>query len=221
MYLIVVGAGDIGSRVIDVATKQGHEVSVIEVDQERAEWAKGNYDVSAINADATNHDVFAEAGPEEADAVISTTEEDATNLMVMMLAKRFDIPTLISVVHNPKHMDFFEDIGATILEHPQQVIAERLVNSAENPSIHDFLRLEGDAEVFEISVDEDAPINGQSVESAREQGLISADSFVVAIERDSQTISAHSGATFQTDDLVTVYSHSGVTEDITRSFGGQ
>lgn len=220
MYVIVVGAGDIGSRVIDVATSQNNEVVVVEVDSERAERAKANYDVTVINADATNHDILDEAGPLHADAIISTTEEDATNLMVMMLANRFDIPTLVSVVHDPKHMDFFEELDVTVMENPQQVIAERLVHSIQHPSVSDFLRLEGDAEIFEIPVNMTAPINGESIHSARQEGFIPADSFVIAIERDGETIAARKNATFQTDDIAMVYSHSGATEDVTHAFQG-
>ncbi|WP_227379878.1 potassium channel family protein [Haladaptatus halobius] len=218
MYLISVGAGDIGSRVLDVATRQNHEVVVIEKDRVRAEWAKSNYDVTVINADATSHDVFVEATPTEADAIISTTEEDATNLMVMMLANRFEIPTLVSVVHDPKHMDFFEEIGVTVMENPQQVIAKRLVNSIQNPAVEDFLQLEGDAEIFEVSVEENALINGESIRSAQKEGLIPADSFIIAIERNGKTISAQEDTTFKTDDIATIYSQSGTTSDIMRIF---
>ncbi|WP_241991883.1 NAD-binding protein, partial [Halorubrum sp. SS7] len=44
MYLIVVGAGDIGTPLVDLATAGGNEVVVIERDGERAERASRQYD---------------------------------------------------------------------------------------------------------------------------------------------------------------------------------
>lgn len=218
MYLIVVGAGDIGTRVIDVATSRGHEVVVIEQDEKRAKRAKADYDATVIHASATTHDIFAESDPEKADAVISTTEEDATNLMVMMLARRFEIPTLVSVVHDPKHMAFFDELGVNVMQNPQQVIAERLVASVETPSIKDYLELEGDAEIFEIMVEEGAPIAGETVTSARTEDLIPADSIIIAVERGDETLSGRRDVEIRVDDLVTVFSHSGATSDILAPF---
>ncbi|MFB6202527.1 MAG: NAD-binding protein, partial [Halorhabdus sp.] len=36
MYIIIVGAGDIGTPLIDIATRSGNEVVVIERDTQRA-----------------------------------------------------------------------------------------------------------------------------------------------------------------------------------------
>lgn len=44
MYLIIVGAGDIGSPLIDIATRSGNEVVVIEQDAERADEIAREYD---------------------------------------------------------------------------------------------------------------------------------------------------------------------------------
>ncbi len=47
MYLIVVGAGNIGTQLIDIATQSGNEVVVIERDRERAETAAVSSTVSS------------------------------------------------------------------------------------------------------------------------------------------------------------------------------
>lgn len=217
MYLIVVGAGDIGSRVVEVATRADHEVVVIEQNQQRAQRIKEEYDCLMINADATSHEIMLEAGPDAADALISTTENDATNLMVMMLGGEFDIPTLVSVVHNPRHMPFFEKISATGMANPQEVIADRLLSAVERPSIVDFLEIGDDAEVFEVLVDEGSPIAGMSLEEA-DSGLIPPDSLVVAIKRGDRVLVPRRDIILEVDDLVTVFSKSGVTPDVVKAF---
>lgn len=132
MYLILVGAGDIGSEVVDVARQEGHEVVVVEQDQQTAEEIKSAYDVMVINGDGARRPILKEANPPEADALISTTESDAVNLMTMMMARELGIPNRLSVVHDPSHMVYFEDLDAHIMENPQQLIAKRLVEEIES-----------------------------------------------------------------------------------------
>lgn len=38
MYIIIVGAGDIGTSLIDIATQSGNEVVVIERDEKQANY---------------------------------------------------------------------------------------------------------------------------------------------------------------------------------------
>ncbi len=86
-----------------------------------------------LTADATVKNTFEDAGAEQADAIISTTDQDATNVMVCLLAQEFEIPAILSVVHNPNHMDLFKQIGVNTMENPQQLIAEYLYR-ADDPS---------------------------------------------------------------------------------------
>lgn len=113
MYLIVVGAGGIGSAIIDLAVRDRHNVAVIERDPKRAEAIIRRYDVLVFNADAASADVLREAGAERADALIATTHDDATNLMVIAAAGDLGVPTIVSVVNNPEHTDLFRRLGAT------------------------------------------------------------------------------------------------------------
>ncbi|MFH1609956.1 MAG: NAD-binding protein, partial [Candidatus Bipolaricaulota bacterium] len=86
MYLIVVGAGGIGCAIVDIAARERHNVAVIERDPKKAEAVSRRYDVLVINADAASAEILREAGVERADALIATTHDDATNLMVIAAA---------------------------------------------------------------------------------------------------------------------------------------
>ena len=82
MYIIIIGAGDIGTPLIEIATRTGYEVVVIERDAARADQVASEFDCMAINADATVKDTLEDAGADRADAIISTTDQDATNIMI-------------------------------------------------------------------------------------------------------------------------------------------
>lgn len=221
MYLIVVGAGDIGTQLIDIATQTGNEVVVLERDRERAESAANAFDCLVLHDDATVQDTLVDAGIERADAVISTTDRDATNIMVCLLAGEFDVPNVVSVVHDPDHMNIFERAGAHTLQNPQRLIAENLFRSVERPSVVDYMHVGDTAEVFEIHVGQGASIAGKTLSDAASKGIIPDDVLVVAIERDSSDnpITPRGDTNIEPEDLVTVYSEQGATPEVTDIFG--
>lgn len=221
MYIIIIGAGDIGAPLIDIATRSGNEVVVIERDEDKADYVAAEHDCLVLNADATTKETLADAGAERADALISTTDQDATNIMVCLLAKEFDVPAILSVVHNPEHMDLFRQIGVNTMQNPQQLIAEYLYRAVARPAIVDYMRIGEEAEVFEIDVTENAPIAGKTLTEAAEDGLISDDMLVVAIERNGEgpPITPRGKTKIEAGDLLTVYSGVGADPEITDIFG--
>lgn len=220
MYTIVVGAGQIGTPVIDLLTQSSHEVVVVERDSAVAERVSRDHDCLVLNADATVKQTLLEAGGERADAIISTTDTDATNIMVLLLARDIKIPSLVSVVQNPDHMGLFRQIGANVIENPQRLIAEYLVRAVKRPSVKDFMHLGGDAEVFEITVTENAPIAGISLQDADADGFLGDDVLVVAIERDGEILTPRGKTKIRAGDLVTVFSRQGMTSAVMAQFTG-
>lgn len=221
MYAIVVGAGQIGTPVIDMLTRSSHEVVVVERDPDTADRVGREHDCLVINANATVKETLVDAGAERADAIISTTEEDATNIMVLLLAQELEVPSLVSVVQNPEHMSLFRQIGANVIENPQRLIAEYLVRAVQRPSVKDFMHLAGDAEVFEITVTDGAPLAASTLRRAGDRGVIGDDVLVVAIERNGEVITPRGESTIRAGDLLTVFSREGMTGDVIEQFTGK
>lgn len=220
MYIVIVGAGNIGTPLIEIATAGGNEVVVIERDEVKAERAS-TYDCLVINDDATVKDTLVDAGADRADALISTTDQDATNIMVCLLGKELDVPNIVSVVHNPEHMDIFRRIGVNTMENPQRLIAEYLYRAVKRPSIIDYMRIGEEAEVFEIIVGEDAPIAGLTIQEAASKDLLRDEMLLVAIERNGggEPITPRGDIEIHAGDLLTVYSGEGATPEVTDVFG--
>lgn len=221
MYIIIVGAGEIGAPLIGIATRTGNEVVVVEQNEEKARDIGRECDCLVLNADATKKETLEEAEAGRADAVVSTTDKDATNIMVSLLAQEFDVPKVVSVVHDPDHMNVYRQIGVNTLEHPQQLIAENLYRAVARPAIVDFMRIGDEAEVFEIVVTEDAPIAGKTLEEIGEEALLPDDVLIVAIERENPNgpLTPRGGTKIETGDLLTVYSAFGADPDLTDVFG--
>jgi len=221
MYVIVVGAGEIGGPLIDIAIQHGEEVVAVERNSERADEVADQFDCLVLNADGTVKETLEDAGAERADAIVSTTDADATNVMVSLLAKELGIPEVLSVVRNPEHMALFERIGVHTMQNPQRLIARDLYRSLRLPSVEDYMQIGAEAEVFEITVAEGAPIAGETLQSAAEAGLFGEEVLIVAIERDGdgQPITPRGPTRIEVGDLVTVYSGTGASPELTDVFG--
>ena len=220
MYIIVVGAGDIGTPLIDIAVRSGNEVVVIEKDTGKADAVASDYDCLVLDADATRKETLADAGAGRADAIISTTDQDATNVMICLLAEEFDVPVVTSVVHNAEHMNLFRQIGVNTIENPQQLIAGYLYRAVARPAIVDYMQVGDEAEVFEITVTEDAPLAGKTLTEAGKTDLLPDDVLIVAVERkgEEKPLTPRGNTRIQPNDLLTVYSAIGAEPELTNIF---
>ncbi|ERH12435.1 MAG: K+ transport system, NAD-binding component [halophilic archaeon J07HB67] len=221
MYIIIVGAGDIGSPLIDISTRSGDEVVVIERDQTRADEVAQEYDCLVLHADATSKDTLADADAGRADAVISTTEQDATNVMVCLLAEEFGVPTVTAVVHNPEHRGLFQKIGVNTIENPQELLADHLYRAVARPAIVDYMRIGKRAEVFEITVTDTAPVAGKTLTQIGEDGSLNDDVLIVAVEREGvdRPLTPRGNTRIEAGDTLTVYSATGADPELTDVFG--
>ena len=109
MFILIVGAGRVGSAVAKRALEAGHDVSVLDTDplsHERLDkdllttWedSGGRFTVGT----ALEVDALIAAGIEEADVFIASTRGDNTNLVIAQIAqRRFNVPRVIARVPIP------------------------------------------------------------------------------------------------------------------------
>jgi trk system potassium uptake protein TrkA len=119
MFVMIVGAGRVGSAVAKSALAAGHEVSVLDEDplsHERLDagqgrsWedAEGQFTVGT----ALEIDALMGAGIERADVFIASTDGDNTNLIIAQIAqKRFGVKRVIARVMDPARANWYGEQG--------------------------------------------------------------------------------------------------------------
>ena len=137
MFVLVVGAGRVGSTVATAALRGGHTVSVLDEDplsHERLDvemgrpWeaAGGRFTIGT----ALEIDALLEAGIEQADVFIASTNGDNTNLVVSQLAqRRFEVPKVIARVLDPRRAAWYAEQGLRTVC-PTQIAIEQLERAA-------------------------------------------------------------------------------------------
>jgi len=220
MYMIIVGAGTIGARLIDIAIKEKNNVVVIEENVERAKEISNKYDVTVLNRDATSAESLREAGSDRTNVLITTTSDDAVNLMVVSIANRLEIPSIVSVVNEKDHAEFFRKLGANVMENPEDVVANHLYTAVKRPQVDDFTILSNGAQVFRIMVKEEGPLVGKSASEIRKQEIIPSSVLIVAIERGGNIQIAEGETVIESEDLLTFYSVQRVTDELIEKVTG-
>jgi len=206
MYMIIVGAGSVGSGVITLAAADKNEVVVIESDADRAKEVSREYDVVVLDADATVSETLREAGADRADALIVTTSDDAVNLMVVSMAAELGIPAVVSVVNEKDHAPFFRRLGATVMQNPEEVVAALLYNTACRPRVRDFVVLPEDCELFRLELKAKSPLVNRTVSQCIKEERIPATLRIVGFSREGKRALAEAETKLKEGDLVTFYS---------------
>jgi trk system potassium uptake protein TrkA len=86
MRVTVVGAGDVGTGITQ-RLADSHEVCVVDVDEDRLDALASAHDVRVVAGDGRSLDVLEEAGVEEADILVASTDRDGASVMICGAAK--------------------------------------------------------------------------------------------------------------------------------------
>ncbi|MDJ1430922.1 Lrp/AsnC family transcriptional regulator [Halostagnicola sp. A-GB9-2] len=84
----------------------------------------------------------------------------------------------------------------------------------------DYISLSGGAEIVEVTVHQEAPLAGRTLEQAVDEGVLEDRTLVVAIERGDSIITPHGETEVRPNDVVTVFSPSGNNGPELRGFQG-
>ncbi len=204
MYIVIVGAGGIGKRLTELALKDGnHNVIVIDKDQASCEEIARKYDAVAINADATQEETLDESEVKKADVLVTTTKDDATNLMVISLAKNKGVKNLVSVVNQEESKPMYMEKGVKMIKSPNIVMAEHLYKSIKHPNVEEYMNVGSHAEIFRLPIAENSKLSKKTI---KEIGLPK-KCLIVAIERDHKFIIPTEDVELYSGDRVTVLAH--------------
>jgi len=220
MYMIIVGAGSIGASLIDIAVKEKNNVVVIDANVDRAREISNKYDITVLNGDATSAETLREAGSDRADALIATTSDDAVNLMTVSIAEGLDVPSIVSVVNDKEHAEFFRKLGANVMENPEEVVANHLYNAVKRPKVKDFTILSQGDQIFRLTVNEGSPLVGKTLADSSKRGVIPDTILLLAVERAGKRAIPNEDTTIEAEDVVTVFSMERASDELVEKLTG-
>src|SRR5207249_2418876 len=112
MKALVIGCGRVGSNVALQLDREGWEVTAVDEKEEALGRLGENWRGGFVLGHGMDTEVLRQAGIEEADAVVVSTDGDNTNIVIGQVAqKRFGIDCTVVRILDPARADFYAQRG--------------------------------------------------------------------------------------------------------------
>jgi trk system potassium uptake protein TrkA len=183
--IVIAGMGEIGENLAGVFGRAGHEVTVIDLDDQRLATLQDLLDISTCLGHAANTAVLARAGTGTADLFITTTSSDATNLVAVAKARDLGVKKTVALV---KDVEFFDHrsgiypgwIGHDLVLNPRYLVAQeihKLIRTRGAVAVQDFA--DNRIEMLQFVVARETPSTGRPLSEL----TLPRESLIVGIRR--------------------------------------
>lgn len=164
MRVVIAGAGHAGRSVAAYLQRSGHDVTVIERDQETARRAFEQLGLVSLTGDATSARTLKEAGVAHADVVVAMLHRDADNLALALLAQAAGVPRVMVRMRDAEYRSVYVSAGIHRIPSETDVLIGALATAIEHDAVrHSMVLGSGEHVAFEIVVAQDARVAGQTV----------------------------------------------------------
>jgi trk system potassium uptake protein TrkA len=129
MRVIVVGASSLGLHLVEKLIKHKNEVILIEREEKKAENLAESLDCTVINAEGTRPAILEKAGITETDAIIACTDHDQDNIIIGLIARDYNVPTVILRIDDEQFCTVAKKIGFYHVIDPPQIASMIICDS--------------------------------------------------------------------------------------------
>ncbi len=138
MNILIAGCGQVGKNLAVQLSKEGHEITVMDVDYTAVEAVQTACDVIGYQGDCTSLSAQMDAGIQDMDILIAASNQDEKNMLACLIAKKAGNVKTIARVRDPQYLDemYFlkEELGLSMSINPERVAAEDLLRLIQIPS---------------------------------------------------------------------------------------
>ncbi|MBE6925706.1 MAG: Trk system potassium transporter TrkA [Ruminococcaceae bacterium] len=169
MRIIICGAGKIGMTLAQQLTKEGHDLTIIDLRRTTLETAQERFDAMTLCGNCAYRTTLLDAGIREADLLIAVTGADETNLLTCMTAHGLNKNLhTIARVRDPEYseqvMAMRHIFPLSLTVNPERRTAQEIERLLKYPG---FLRRDtfakGRSEIVELRVEADSILRDTSL----------------------------------------------------------
>lgn len=210
MKILIVGSGQVGYFLCDRLSCEGHEVTLVDRDEETVERAQDRLNVLGIVGNGASAEVLEQAGIKNADIFIAVTNMDEVNILACLLAREYQVDVLVARTKNieftsSKAVLSKEKLGIDLLINPDDAVAEELSKLACDSNAFDVAEFAEGQILFQgYRIEPGSPLCDLSLAELGElRGMYRF--VVVAISRGNKTIIPHGDDAIQAGDRIYVF----------------
>ena len=203
--LVIAGGGNIGFR-LSKALENHYNIKIIEYSTERAEFLSEQLNKTVVlNGSATDQELLLDENIDKTDVFIALTDDDETNIMASLLAKRLGARKVMTLISNPVYADLMQGGAIDIAISPQQATTSSLlahVRKGDTESVHSLRRGAAEALEFVVHGDEkSSKVVGRAIGDIKSLPGVT----LAALVRNGEVIIARHNTVIQSEDHVIVF----------------
>lgn len=112
MNVLVIGCGNLGSKLAEMLYHHGHHVSIVDINENSFSKLSDDFDGLTVAGMPMEIDVLKSAGIEGCDAVAVVTSDDNLNITVSQIAKKFfEVENIVTRITDTAREQVFNHFG--------------------------------------------------------------------------------------------------------------
>ena len=216
MNIIIVGCGKVGSTLAKQLSKEGHDISIIDINDKVVEEFSNSHDVMGIVGNGAAYSIQKSAGIEKAHLLIAVTGSDELNLLCCLIARKAGNCETIAKVRNPiyyKEIGFIkEELGLSMVINPDYEAASEIARILRFPSAIDInVFNKGSVELLSFKLEKGSILHDMKVQEIRAK--LTFDILVCMVERGEEVIIPNGEFIMKENDIISIIApHKKATE---------
>lgn len=209
MYIIILGAGQVGGTVAENLASEANDITIVDSDVSRLRELADRLDIRTIEGSASNPSVLESAGARDADMLIAVTNSDEVNMIACQVAHTlFNVPTKIARIR--EHDYLYGDhalfgskaMPVDVLISPEELVTLHIKKLIQHPGALQVLDFAGGkAQLVAVKAYYGGPLVGREIAYLRTH-MPKIDTRVAAIFRQDRAILPQGDTIIEVDDEV-------------------
>ncbi len=228
MKIIIAGAGEVGFHLAKLLSFESQEITLIDLDKERLNYAETHLDIKVVSGDITSVSVLKSSNISNADLFISVTSFETSNITSCVLAKQLGAKKTIARISNTEFIQNkseleFEKLGIDELISPESLATSEIELLMSQSVFNDTYEFENGAlTMLGLTLSEEAEIINKTVKLAAEF-LPDIHFMPIAIQRKGSraTVIPRGDTIFLKGDRVVFITSKGGDEELCKLTGRQ
>lgn len=191
MKIIIVGCGKVGITIAEELCREGHDITVIDQTSDVVESLTNSIDVMGVVGNGAVYQVQMEAGIQDADLLIATTNSDELNMLCCLIAKKAGDCHTIARIRNPEYaaeVNFIrEELNLSLSINPELASAREIARLLKFPSaikVDTFAK--GRVEILKFQIPESSVLHNMKIYEVKSK--TKCDVLMCAVERGEDVI---------------------------------
>jgi trk system potassium uptake protein TrkA len=203
--IIIAGAGHIGMFLAELIKKEhpGVNAKLVEYDPDQAERAARRLpDNVVLSGSVLEPEILEEANVAQTEAIVAVTNDDETNILGSLLAKRHGCQRALALINNLNYQPLLSTLGMDAVISPRAITASTILQHVRRGRIRAVHSLgEGFGEIIEAEILETSGLAGRPISAADlPDGVLFG-----AIVRDDKVVIPRGSTVLEVNDRVVMF----------------